>query len=240
MSQLLYTDLTPFYRLVDPPEDHLGEATSYRDALLRAATEPRTLLDLGAGAGHNALHLKSRFACTLADLSEPMLALSREINPECEHVQGDMRSLRLQREFDTVLVHDAIMYMTTEADLRAAVQTAFVHTKQGGAVVFAPDTFRDTYRESHDLLEGDDGVRSMRGVEWDWDPDPSDTTTMVEYSFLLRDGGSMFAVHDRHVEGLFSLETWRNLLVETGFRVDMFQRPLDDENEFDSVFVCQK
>ena len=32
--------------------------------------------------------------------------MSRSINPECEHVQGDMRTLRLGREFDAVFVHD--------------------------------------------------------------------------------------------------------------------------------------
>ena len=34
---------------------------------------------------------------TLVDLSEEMLAVSRELNPECEHLQGDMRTLRLGR-----------------------------------------------------------------------------------------------------------------------------------------------
>jgi len=44
-----------------------------------------------------------------------MLELSRTINPEAEHILGDMRTLRLGRTFDAVLIHDAICYMTTEA-----------------------------------------------------------------------------------------------------------------------------
>src|SRR5579871_3012379 len=112
MEPLIYNELTPWYRLLDPPADHRDEAACYRDAFQRAIGSPSpTLLDLGAGAGHNALHLKSRFRCTLADLSPEMLALSRELNPECEHVVGDLRSLRLGRTFDAVLVHDAVMYM---------------------------------------------------------------------------------------------------------------------------------
>ena len=35
------------------------------------------MLDLGSGAGHNAVHLKSRFACTLVDLAPAMLVLAR-------------------------------------------------------------------------------------------------------------------------------------------------------------------
>ena len=105
---LLYSDLVPWYRLLDPTPDHADEAESYRTALERATSRPpETLLDLGAGAGNNAFHLKRRFRCTLADRSQPMLGLSRPLNPDCEHVLGDMRTLRLGRTFDTVLVHDA-------------------------------------------------------------------------------------------------------------------------------------
>ena len=48
-----------------------------------------------------------------------MLALSATLNPECEHLEGDMRTLRLGRTFDVVFIHDAISYLTTEDDLRA-------------------------------------------------------------------------------------------------------------------------
>ena len=46
-----------------------------------------------------------------------------------------MRTLRLGRTFDAVLIHDSIMYMTTEADLAAAALTAFVHTRPRGATL---------------------------------------------------------------------------------------------------------
>src|SRR5262245_11287120 len=120
MQPLLYGELVPWYRLIDPAKDHLDEATAYREALERAPTpRPETLLELGGGAGNNALYLKQRFRCTLTDISEPMQALSRETNPECEHVLGDMRTLRLERRFDCVFVHDAVMYMTSVRDLEA-------------------------------------------------------------------------------------------------------------------------
>jgi SAM-dependent methyltransferase len=239
MRPLLYDELVPWYRLLDPPEDHLDEATSYQQALERAATpRPETLLELGAGAGHNAFHLKRRFRCTLTDLSEPMLALSRELNPECEHLAGDMRALDLGRRFDAVLVHDAVAYMTTEADLGAAARTAFAHTRPGGAALFAPDCVRETFEERSVLHRGDDGRRSLRCLEWTWDPDPGDDTYTVEYAFLLRDGTELRAVHDRHVEGLFSRATWTRVLGEAGFEVELAARPLDDGA--DQVFLCRR
>ena len=62
-----------------------------------------------------------------------MLEVSKALNPQCEHILGDMRTLRMDRSFDAVFIHDAIMHMTTREDLRAAMETAFVHCRPGGA-----------------------------------------------------------------------------------------------------------
>jgi SAM-dependent methyltransferase len=240
MRPLMYGELVGWYRLIDPPRDHADETASYAAALERGATPaPVTLLELGSGAGHNAAHLKRRFRCTLTDIAEGMLALSRELNPECEHHLGDMRTLRLGRTFDAVLVHDAVMYLLDEADLFAAVETAFVHTRPGGAALFAPDHVSDTFSEVTNYLEEDAGTRSMRGIEWSWDPDPTDTTFITEYAFVFRDGERVTSAHDRHVEGLFSKDTWTRLLTRAGFEVELAERRLD-EDVFDEVFLCRR
>ena len=239
MQPLLYGELVPWYRLLDPTEDHLDEVTSYREALERGAfPRPQTLLELGAGAGNNAFFLKQRFRCTLTDISEPMQALSRALNPECEHLAGDMRTLRLGRTFDTVLVHDAVVYMTTVDELRSVAQTAFEHTRPGGAAVFAPDALRETFRDEALLHTGDDGARSLRCIEWTWDPDPTDDTCTADYAFLLRDGAEVRAVHDRHIEGLFSRALWQDVLQSAGYRVEMAKRR--DEDRVDEVFLCRR
>jgi len=148
-----------------------------------------------------------------------MLEVSRRLNPDCEHVQGDMRSVRLGRQFDGVFVHDAVCYMTTEADLRAAIDTAFVHCRPGGVALFAPDHVRENFAPGTDHGGEDDGDgRGLRYLEWTWDPDPADTSYCVEYVYLLRDAdGSVRAVHDRHVEGLFSRGDWLRWLSDAGF-----------------------
>jgi trans-aconitate methyltransferase len=237
---LLYGDLVPWYRLIDPPEDHGDEVECYRAGLERAVRGPaETLLELGSGAGHNAVHLKRRFRCTLSDPSDGMRSLSRQLNPECEHVAGDMRTLRLGRTFDLILVHDAVMYMTSRSDLAEAASTAFVHTRPGGAAVFAPDCVRETFRDHTVLLECDSGERSMRGMEWSWDPDPSDEMSRADYVLSLREAGEVRVVHDIHIEGLFSRDTWISLLEGVGYRVSLMKRPLDD-GEFDDVFLCNR
>src|SRR5512141_352256 len=97
----LYRELADWYPLVTPVGDYAEEAAFYRRAFeAHCRRPPRTLLDLGSGGGHNVAHLKATLTCTLVDLAPAMLALSRRLNPECQHVQGDMRSIRLGRAFD--------------------------------------------------------------------------------------------------------------------------------------------
>src|SRR5579883_834781 len=167
---LLYTDLAGWFHLLTAPHEYEEEAAVYRAALLAHAPRTRTLLELGSGGGNNAWWLKRDFACTLSDLSQPMLDLSLRVNPDCEHVQGDMRTLRLGRTFDAVLVHDAVMYMLTEEDLRRAIDTAYVHCNTGGVALFVPDFVRETFAPGTECggNDGDDG-RGLRYLEWCWD-----------------------------------------------------------------------
>ena len=239
---LLYDDLVDWYDLVDPVEDHEDEATVYRALLEGAVDGPAsTLLELGCGAGNNAWHLKARFHCVLTDLAPAMLERSRRQNPECEHALGDMRTLRLGRTFDLVLVHDAICYMTTEDDLRAVVRTAWEHTRPGGAAVFAPDFVRESFHEGTEPLEGDDEAsgRAMRGLAWIVDPDPTDTTYLVDYAFILRTGTESRVVHDRHVEGLFATSTWLDVLRSVGWTVEVSRPDLGD-GYTGTVFVARR
>jgi SAM-dependent methyltransferase len=215
----LYSDLADWFHLLTHPADYEEEATLYRDLLLEAGV-PRggTVLELGAGGGNNASHMKAHFALTLTDRSAEMLALSRRINPELAHIVGDMRSLRLGREFDGVFVHDAVVYMTTEDALREAIETAYVHCRQGGAALFAPDFVRETFQPvtNHGGHDGDG--RGLRYLEWDWEADPAGTTVQSVMVYVLRERGApVRVVHEVHVQGLFPRATWLRLLADAGF-----------------------
>jgi SAM-dependent methyltransferase len=162
--------------------------------------------------------MKAHFRMTLVDLSPQMLEVSRALNPECEHLQGDMRSLRLGRTFDAVFIHDAIDYMLTEADLYRAVETASIHCKPGGVALFAPDHTRETFKPSTSHGGNDRGKRSLRYLEWTWDPDPADTTYLSDMVYLLHDESlALRCIPDRHTCGLFSQGDWLRLLKQAGF-----------------------
>lgn len=239
----MYGELAEWWPLLSAPEDYAEEAAFYQLTLVRACERsPHTLLELGSGGGNNASHLKARFKMVLVDRSSGMLDVSRALNPECEHVEGDMRTVRLGREFDCVFVHDAVTYMTTEADLREAIETAYVHCRTGGAALFCPDHVRENFQASTDHGGHDGPDRALRYLEWTWDPDPADSTYTVDYAYLLRArDGSMHVEWDRHVEGLFSRADWLRLLTNAGFQPEVV--PFD-HSELDpgtyEIFVGRK
>jgi SAM-dependent methyltransferase len=217
----LYTVHASWFHLLTAPEDYELDARHALDVLTEAIGEPpRTILELGSGGGNSASHMKAHARLTLTDLSEPMLELSRSINPEVEHVRGDMRTLRLDgRSFDAVFVHDAVSYLLTEDDLRATFGTAFAHLRPGGAAIFEPDVTRETYADAthqggHDGADG----RRLRYLQWRSDPDPSDTWYVDEFAILMHeaDGTSRIA-HEVHRLGMFPRATWFGLLAEVGF-----------------------
>jgi hypothetical protein len=215
----LYSELAGWFHLLTAPGEYAGEAAEYARFIRDACPGARTLLELGSGGGNNASHLKAWFSCTLTDVSPPMLEVSRRLNPECEHVAGDMRRLRLGRSFDAVFVHDAVMYLTRERDLRAAAETAWVHTRPGGVALFVPDFVREGFEPAVDCGGHDEpGGRSLRYLEWSHDPDPLDTEAEVDYAILMREPGRPVVVeHHHHAFGLFPRDTWLAVLRSVGF-----------------------
>jgi ubiquinone/menaquinone biosynthesis C-methylase UbiE len=236
----LYAELASWFHLLSSPPDYAEEAEFARSLIVEASPSPPvTLLELGSGGGNNASHLKAHFQMTLADLSPGMLELSRPLNPECEHIQGDMKTLRLARIFDAIFIHDAVMYMTNEADLRLALETASIHCRPGGVLLVMPDVIKETFvslttHGGHDGPPGD--VRSIRYIEWTFDSDPSDTTYTVDFAYLLREGSQpLRVVHDTHVFGIFPRAKWLELLRAAGFEPRAAADPWGRE-----VFICGK
>ena len=193
----LYAELAGWWQLISPTEDYAEEAAFF--GRLFRAENAETVLELGCGGGNVAWFLKKDLNLTLTDTSSAMLEESKKQNPELEHIEGDMRKLRLGRKFDGILIHDAIMYMSIEEDLRAALLTA------------------------HEGV--DRGDRGVRYLEWTWDADPNDTRVNYEFILALKEGDELRAVVDRQVVGIFPRATWLGLLEDVGFEPEVVEDP---------------
>jgi SAM-dependent methyltransferase len=227
----LYGELAPWWPLISPPGEYAAEAEYLAALLSPAAGSGRRaeVLDLGSGGGHVALHLaRAGLALTLVDRSAPMLAASRELNPGLPHLQGDMRTVRLGRAFDAVLAHDAVDYLTTEADLAGLMATAWEHCRPGGLAVFVPDHLADTFRPGYGHGGGgrDAAGRQASFREHATDPDPGDDWIQMDYEFVLRGAdGTQQVVTETHRLGAFRRDTWLRVIAEAGFEAAHDQGP---------------
>ena len=218
----LYGDLAHLWPLMSPPDHYKDEARYWlRELRARLAPGKRRILDLGTGGGHHLHQLTAEFDATAVDLSEAMLSHSRRLNPGVDHHVGDMRTVRLGETFDAVLVHDAISYMTTEADLLAVFATARAHLRPGGLLVAAPDDYTDTFAPPRvDYQTNRNAETELTYVEYSTDLDPNDTTIETTYVFFIKRDGDLLIEVDTHVTGLFHVATWERLLTEGGFEVE--------------------
>jgi SAM-dependent methyltransferase len=242
VTERMYDEIAGWWPVISPPSEYAEEAALYIEMIREAAREAgsSSVLELGSGGGNNASHMKGAFAMTLVEPADGMREISRALNPECEHVSGDMRSVRLGRTFDAVFVHDAIMYMTTEDDLRAALATVAAHLAPGGVALVAPDATAETFREATEHGGGDEASgRRARYLQWTLLLSPGETSFETHYAFLLRDpDGRVRAVHDVHREGLFGRATWLRLFREVGLTASLAPRTIDGE-EYDTFIAVR-
>ena len=226
----LYNELAYLWPVISPVEDYAGEAERWLDAI-REKLGPGShhLLELGVGGGHNLFHLVKQHRAAAVDISPKMLDLSRRLNPGVEHYLGDMRSVRLGRKFDAVLIHDAVCYMLTERDLLLAFATARVHLRPGGLLLVAPDLVAESFREGMvtrwTTSNGDVSVVTEECVH---DLDPADTQIESWFTYDISENGSRRVERDIHVTGLFPISAWKSLMEESGFEVDSISLPGQD------------
>ncbi len=236
----LYGDLAWLWPVMSPPEEYADEAQYWlRQLRSRLPAGRRRVLELGCGGGHFLHQLVPEYDAAAVDLSEEMLAHSRRLNPGVTHHVGDMRTVRLGETFDAVLIHDAIDYMLTEDDLRAAFATARAHLNPGGLLLVAPDHYADTFTSPYvDDDTKSDGETTLTYVEYSVVLDPSDTRVETVYVYFIARDGELRVEMDRHTTGLFPIATWERALAASGFDVERTDYPVDEDGKGMYLWVC--
>ncbi len=239
----LYSDLAWTWPIISPPEDYVEEAEAFCQAVKEHALgEVRTVLHLGCDGGHADLTLKKHFEVTGVDVSEDMLALARRLNPEVTYLRGDMRTVRLEKTFDATMIFDSLAYMVTEKELASAFTTAFVHLRPGGVFcTFVEETLDRFQQNKTRFLTHKQGDVTVTLIENYFDPDPADTSYEATLVCLIRRGTELEIETDRHLCGVFPLETWLDVLREVGFEVIQKEfRTTAPESGTYPLLVCVK
>lgn len=147
-----------------------------------------------------------------------MLDNCARLVPAARRVLGDMRTLRLDERFDVVLIHDAIDYMASARDVRAALASAAAHLDAGGILFVAPTYTRDNFTDGESDHDADPSA-NLTYLSYVHDPDPKDTEYELVLVYLMRDARTRVVetAVDRHRCGLFAEHEWLSLLSRAGF-----------------------
>ncbi|MBU0671642.1 MAG: class I SAM-dependent methyltransferase [Candidatus Margulisbacteria bacterium] len=242
-QQRMYKDLAKYFPIITPPEDYLEECEYFAQVIKNTSPiESKTLLDLGCGGGNDDFALKKHFKITAVDVSPEMLKIAKKLNPEVKYLKGDMRFVRLKEKFDAVTIFDSINYMVTKDDLRAVFSTAYEHLKPGGVLVTIAEETPDRFVQNKTKcsVQNKDNIE-VSFIENYFDPDIKDTTYEATFVFLIREKGKLRVETDFHLCGIFPLETWFDLLQETGFTINKLDFNVSEpEARTYPLLVCVK
>ena len=242
---LSYNELAWLEPIVAPPEEYAGETELYCKLIKEhALIETKTLLHLASGAGINDYTFKKHFAVTGVDISEGMLEVAGQINPEVDYHFGDMRTVDLGKEFDAVVIPDAIGYMTTVEDLRRALRNAYRHLKPGG-VLLVTAHMKEEFQGNNFAYSGSRDEVEVTVFENNHIPDPKGTTYEAIIIYLVRRRGELEIHTDRHIIGLFASQIWHDLFKELAMEVkqvalkELYDPFILGKGEYPlQIFVC--
>ncbi len=228
----MYSELAKWWPLLSPVFEYEEEASLFLNIINKYkkshAKTITTALELGSGGGSNAFYLKKHFPLTLCDMSKAMLQVSQKINPELTHVWADMRQVDLEKKFDFIFIHDAIMHINNKKDLALVFQTIKKHLNPNGLVMLVPDFIKETFSPGVDdggTDHPDNPQQGIRFFEWFYDNDPDDDQIEADYTYLVKEKGQVSCFHDHMVCGLFSKDEWHRQFKSIGLELHIEEVP---------------
>jgi SAM-dependent methyltransferase len=241
-----------FYDLLYTSKNYADEAQNVHKLIQTYLPGAHSVLDLGCGTGAHAEQLsKAGYKIFGVDMSISMLeqaksrlvGLPPEQTSRLEFSQGDIRTVRLDTQFDVVIsLFDVISYQTTNEDLKAAFITAKTHLKSGGVFIFdcwygpAVLSIKPSVRVKR--VENDEiaVIRIAEPVMY-----PNENCVDINYQLLVKQkkSGIFDVLNERHrMRYMFTPEIQDYFSYSEMKMVASFALMTDKEPGFDTWSVC--
>lgn len=236
-----YAEFAEIYTAGSYPAYSRYMADRLPDLLGHLNHRARSILDLACGEGTFGLEASELgFEVVGVDKSEEMVEIARkkarESDGDVRFIQGDMRDLTLDAEFDLVTSwFDSMNYMLTTYDLREALKSAYSSLGNSGYFVFDMNTIyglKEEWQQEDSYVQRDDpDVFEVHRTDYR----PSRKVAELKITFFQRDGERWEKHEEVHKERGYELEEVKKLASEVGFRVEgvwddleTFSPPEDD------------
>jgi SAM-dependent methyltransferase len=152
---------------------------------------------------------------TELDISEEMLAIARERNPDVQFVLGDMKDATLNQTFDIITcLFGSINYGTTLEQLKKTLDNLAKHLKPGGLLIIEPiftrESFMDRYLSIDSVDESDMKIARV-GLSRE-----EEGHAVLELQSLIAAKDGITHHIDIHTMGLFSKQNILDTLNASG------------------------
>jgi ubiquinone/menaquinone biosynthesis C-methylase UbiE len=225
MPMAIYEEFARIYAATDYGDFSRRMADLLPAVLRQLDFRPRKVLDLACGDGSFAVAVSEHdLKVTGLDISTHMLEFARDkakrAGADVVFVQGDMRALRFEDEFDLVTCwFDSLNYLTEPKDLRAAFTGAWRALRAGGLFIFDMNTIfglavRWAERPCY-VRQEIDSVFEIHLPEFDHE---TRIASMRIIAFAKR-GSTWDRVEELHQERGYPREEIRKHLEKAGFQV---------------------
>ena len=123
-EQELYRKFAGYYDLIYQWMDYAGEVEFIGKMVdLYLGSGGNDLLDVACGTGNHAQYLTDSFKVVGLDLNREMMEIAGAKVPEMELIQGNMKEMNLERDFDVIIcLFSSINYHTNLPELESTFQ----------------------------------------------------------------------------------------------------------------------
>lgn len=237
----VFSRYAEYYDLIYADKDYSTEADFVLGKLGATENSGKTILELGCGTGRHAVEfLRRALLVSGIDLSPDMVDLARsrlakegaKVASELISV-GDIRDVRIQKQFDYVVsLFHVFCYQSSDADLKAAFETAAIHLAQGGKLFidfwYGPAVLADPPHRRKVTFRGADF-----SVDRSADPEMLATGNLVDVNYALRfkpdDSEETTDIHETHRMRYFFLPELERHLDNVDMKLCRSGRWLSDQ-----------
>lgn len=211
----LYSDGAPLFEAVYSGFD---TEDSKESAVRKNVEEGSRILDVACGTGILAERLDPDYDITGLDNSRDMIEVARGKDLDAAFVQGDMRSMPFQDEFDAVIMFgQPVSHLSSYQDVEDAFESAYSALEERGVML---TEFYDKSAGMIPLLEPivaeiDGGKIAMTAQFTDYDRTEGSWTGEL-YFDIYQNGDSRELVSRQDLQGFSQYDIGESLM-ETGF-----------------------
>ena len=177
-----------------------------------------SILELACGSGEiTSLLAKKDYQILATDISNTMLqkAKTKINNPNVSFKILDMKDYSLNQEFSGIICFcDSVNYLKDYLEFQRFIECCHKHLNKHGVLLF--DMHHNQRLKEFENSWKEKGI--IDNISYSWEITNQDNK--LYHDFILKEKGKSY--HENHIQTIFDLKTIKNLLKDTGFKVEVF------------------